>query len=94
MGEISVDILETLMSPVMKGISAKLIGDKGRISKELFGKLLQQNVTLITRIKSILVDITRKMDETSFDFLLCTLNHHGHIMLFHIYLPRPYQLPL
>ena len=41
-------------SPVMslvKDISAKLIGDKGYISKKLSAELFEQNVTLITKIK-------------------------------------------
>ena len=61
------------MSPV-KRISAKLIEDKVYISKKLFG----QNVTLITKIKSILMDITGTMDETSFDCVfLCALLKHS-----------------
>ena len=54
--------------PVMslvKDISAKLIGDKGYISKKLSAELFNQNVTLITKIKkkmkNCLMDMTDKM---------------------------------
>jgi hypothetical protein len=81
-------------SPVMdlvKGISAKLIGDKGYISKKLSAELFEQKVTLITKIKkkmkNCLMDITDKMMlmrrsfiETIFSSikLLGTLIHHRH----------------
>ena len=55
-------------SPVMgmlKGITAKLIGDKGYISKKLSAELFGQKVTLITKIrknmKNILMDTTDKI---------------------------------
>jgi hypothetical protein len=55
-------------SPVMdlvKGITGKLIGDKGYISKTLSTELFEQKVTLITKIKknmkNILMDMTDKM---------------------------------
>lgn len=55
-------------SPVMglvKGITGKLIGDKGYISKKLSAELFEQKVTLITKIKknmkNILMDMTDKM---------------------------------
>ena len=55
-------------SPVMdlvKDISAKLIGDKGYISKKLSAELFEQKVTLITKIKknmkNYLMDMTDKM---------------------------------
>ena len=55
-------------SPVMdmvKGITGKLIGDKGYISKKLSAELFEQKVTLITKIKknmkNILMDTTDKM---------------------------------
>jgi hypothetical protein len=55
-------------SPVMdlvKGITGKLIGDKGYISKKLSTELFEQKVTLITKIKknmkNILMDMTDKM---------------------------------
>ena len=81
-------------SPVMdlmKGISAKLIGDKGYISKKLSTELFAQKVTLITKIKknmkNYLMDSTDKMMlmkrsfvETIFSSikLLGTLIHHRH----------------
>jgi len=81
-------------SPVMdlmKGISAKLIGDKGYISKKLSTELFAQKVTLITKIKknmkNYLMDLTDKMMlmkrsfvETIFSSikLLGTLIHHRH----------------
>jgi hypothetical protein len=81
-------------SPVMslmKDISAKLIGDKGYISKKLSAALFEQGVTLITKIKkkmkNYLMDITDKMMlmkrsfvETIFSSikLLGTLIHHRH----------------
>ena len=81
-------------SPVMdlvKDISAKLIGDKGYISKKLSAELFEQNVTLITKIKknmkNCLMDLTDKMMlmkrsfiETIFSSIksLNTLIHHRH----------------
>ena len=81
-------------SPVMnlmRGISAKLIGDKGYISKKLSAELFEQNATLITNIKkkmkNCLMDITdkimlmkRSFIETIFSSikLLGTLVHHRH----------------
>ena len=81
-------------SPVMdlvKDISAKLIGDKGYISKKLSAELFEQKVTLITKIKknmkNYLMDMTDKMMlmrrsfiETIFSSmkLLGTLMHHRH----------------
>ena len=81
-------------SPVMnlmRDISAKLIGDKGYISKKLSAELFEQNATLITNIKkkmkNCLMDITdkimlmkRSFIETIFSSikLLGTLVHHRH----------------
>lgn len=81
-------------SPVMdlvKDISAKLIGDKGYISKKLSAELFEQKVTLISKIKknmkNYLMDMTDKMMlmrrsfiETIFSSmkLLGTLMHHRH----------------
>ena len=81
-------------SPVMnlmKDISAKLIGDKGYISKKLSAELFEQKATLITKItkkmKNCLMDVTDKMMlmkrsyiETIFSSikLLGTLIHHRH----------------
>jgi hypothetical protein len=81
-------------SPVMnlmRGISAKLIGDKGYISKKLSAELFEQKATLITKItkkmKNCLMDVTDKMMlmkrsyiETIFSSikLLGTLIHHRH----------------
>ena len=81
-------------SPVMdlmRDISAKLIGDKGYISKKLSAELFEQKATLITKIKkkmkNYLMDITDKMMlmrrsfvETIFSSikLLGTLIHHRH----------------
>jgi hypothetical protein len=81
-------------SPVMnlmRDISAKLIGDKGYISKKLSAELFEQNATLITKIKkkmkNCLMEITDKMMlmkrsfiETIFSSikLLGTLVHHRH----------------
>lgn len=55
-------------SPVMnlvKGITGKLIGDKGYISKKLSAELFEQKITLITKIKknmkNILMNTTDKM---------------------------------
>ena len=47
-------------SPVMdmvKGITGKLIGDKGYISKKLSAELFEQKVTLITKIKKNMKNI-------------------------------------
>lgn len=81
-------------SPVMelvKGISTKLVGDKGYISKKLFAELFEQKVTLITKIKknmkNCLMDMTDKMMlmrrsfiETVFSSMksLNTLIHNRH----------------
>ena len=81
-------------SPVMnlmRDISAKLIGDKGYISKKLSAELFEQKAILITKItkkmKNCLMDITDKMMlmkrsfiETIFSSikLLGTLVHHRH----------------
>lgn len=81
-------------SPVMdlvKGITGKLIGDKGYISKKLFAELFEQKVTLITKIKknmkNILMDMGDKIMlkkryfiETVFSSMksLNTLIHHRH----------------
>ena len=81
-------------SPVlslMKGISTKLIGDKGYLSKKLSAELFAQKVTLITKIKknmkNYLTDLTdkimlmrRSFVETIFLSmkLLNTLIHHRH----------------
>ena len=81
-------------SPVMdlmRDISAKLIGDKGYISKKLSAELFEQKATLITKIKkkmkNYLMDITDKMMlmprsfvETIFSSikLLGTLINHRH----------------
>ena len=50
---------------MVKGITGKLIGDKGYISKKLSAELFEQKVTLITKIKknmkNILMDTTDKM---------------------------------
>ena len=50
---------------MVKGITGKLIGDKGYISKKLCAELFEQKVTLITKIKknmkNILMDTTDKM---------------------------------
>ena len=76
---------------MLKGITAKLIGDKGYLSQKLFNQLLENNVTLITRIKkrmaNKLIDIQDKMMlmkrgfvETIFSSMksLNTLIHHRH----------------
>lgn len=81
-------------SPVMdlmRDISAKLIGNKGYISKKLSAELFAQKATLITKIKknmrNCLMDITDKMMlmkrsfvETIFSSikLLGTLIYHRH----------------
>ncbi len=81
-------------SPVMdlmRNISAKLIGDKGYISKKLSAELFEQKATLITKIKkkmkNCLMDITdkimlmkRSFIETIFSSikLLGILVHHRH----------------
>lgn len=76
---------------IMRDISAKLIGDKGYISKKLSADLFEQGTTLITKIKkkmkNYLMDLTDKMMlmkrsfiETIFSSikLLGTLIHHRH----------------
>lgn len=76
---------------MMKGSVAKLIGDKGYLSKKLFQQLFEQGVTMITKIKknmkNCLMEITDKLMlmrrgfiETVFSSLksLGTLIHHRH----------------
>lgn len=76
---------------MMNGIIAKLIGDKGYLSKKLFQQLFEQGVTLITKIKrnmkNCLMDtadklmlMKRSFIETIFSSLksLNTLIHHRH----------------
>ena len=76
---------------MVKGIVAKLIGDKGYLSKKLFEKLFDQGVTLITKIKrnmknslmemaDKLMSIRRSFVETIFSSMksLNTLVHHRH----------------
>ena len=81
-------------SPVldmMKGITDKLIGDKGYISKKLFDDLFQQGSILITKVKKNmknclltmqdkLILMKRFFIETIFSSLtsLNTLIHHRH----------------
>ena len=84
----------SLVIDMLKGITAKLIGDKGYISKKLSAELFRQKVTLITKIrknmKNILMDTTdkiilmrRSFIETVFSSMqsLKTLIHiRGHIL--------------
>lgn len=76
---------------MMKNISAKLIGDKGYLSKDLFQKLFQKGSMLITKIrknmKNCLMNVADKLMlmrrsfiETIFSSLksLNTLFHHRH----------------
>ncbi|MBL0941556.1 MAG: IS982 family transposase, partial [Alphaproteobacteria bacterium] len=76
---------------MVKGLKAKLIGDKGYLSKRLFQDLFAQGVTLITKIKknmkNCLMNIRDKLMlmrrsfiETIFSSLkaLNTLIHHRH----------------
>jgi hypothetical protein len=76
---------------MVKGLMAKLIGDKGYLSKALFEDLFKNGVTLITKIKknmkNCLMDMTDKMMllkrsfiETIFSSMksLNTLIHHRH----------------
>lgn len=76
---------------MMTGITAKLIGDKGYISKDLFAKLFQQGSQLITKIKKNMKNclmqtadklmlMKRSFIETIFSSLkaLNTLIHHRH----------------
>jgi hypothetical protein len=76
---------------MMKGIIAKLVGDKGYISKKLFQSLFENGVTLITKVKknmkNCLMEMADKLMlmrrpfiETVFSSLksLNTLIHHRH----------------
>lgn len=76
---------------MMKDITAKLIGDKGYISKDLFAKLFQQGSMLITKIKKNMKNclmqtadklmlMKRSFIETIFSSLkaLNTLIYHRH----------------
>lgn len=76
---------------LVKGITCKLIGDKGYLSKKLFSELFNRGVTLITKIKrnmkNILMDPVDKLMlghrsfvETIFSSMksLNTLIHHRH----------------
>ena len=79
------------VADMVKGIMAKLIGDKGYLSKKLFEQLFQGGVTLITKIKrnmkNILMETADKLMlmkrffvETIFSSMksLNTLIHHRH----------------
>jgi IS5 family transposase len=81
----------TPVPDMIKGLTAKLIGDKGYLSKKLFQQLFEQGVTLITNIKrnrkNRLMEIAdkfmlmrRSFLETIFSSLksLNTLIHHKH----------------
>ena len=53
-------------SPVMdlvQGITGKLIGDKGYISKKLFAELFEQKLTFITKIKKNMKNILMNMTD-------------------------------
>jgi len=76
---------------MVKGLTGKLIGDKGYLSKNLFEKLFDQGLTLITKIrknmKNCLMEIQDKLMlmrrsfvETIFSSIKClnTLIHHRH----------------
>lgn len=82
---------KTPVAEMVKGITAKLIGDKGYLSRNLFQQLFESGVTLITKIKknmkNILMDtadklmlMKRSFIETIFSSLksLNTLIHHRH----------------
>lgn len=79
------------VAAMVKGITAKLIGDKGYLSHKLFQHLFKSGVTLITKIKknmkNIIMDtadklmlMKRSFIETIFSSLksLNTLIHHRH----------------
>ena len=76
---------------LLDGISTRLIGDKGYISKKLFNKLFDNGVTLITKIKKNMKNCLvlmedklmlkkRSLVETIFSSMKClkTLIHHRH----------------
>lgn len=82
---------KTPVADMVKGITAKLIGDKGYLSQKLFSQLFESGITLITKIKrnmkNILMDtadklmlMKRSFIETIFSSLksLNTLIHHRH----------------
>lgn len=82
---------KTPVTEMVKGITAKLIGDKGYLSQKLFSELFESGITLITKIKrnmkNILMDtadklmlMKRSFIETIFSSLksLNTLIHHRH----------------
>jgi len=82
---------KTPVLDMAKGITAKLIGDKGYLSRKLFQQLFENGVTLITKtkknMKNILMDTADKLMlmkryfiETIFSSLksLNTLIHHRH----------------
>ena len=81
----------TPVPDMVKDLSAKLIGDKGYLSKKLFQELFENGVTLITKIKknmkNILMETSDKLMlmrrafiETIFSSMkaLNTLIHHRH----------------
>ncbi len=84
-------MLTTPVRDMVKGLMAKLIGDKGYLSQKLFEDLFQNGMKLITKIKknmkNCLMDVTEKMIlmrrsfiETIFSSLkpLNTLIHSRH----------------
>lgn len=81
----------TPVPDLLKGITTRLIGDKGYISKKLFNELFEQGVTLITKIKKNMKNCLmlvqdklmlkkRYLVETIFSSMksLGTLIHHRH----------------
>ncbi|AIL12670.1 hypothetical protein IM40_02655 [Candidatus Paracaedimonas acanthamoebae] len=82
---------KTPVAEMVRGITAKLIGDKGYLSQKLFSQLFEKGITLITKIKrnmkNILMEtvdklmlMKRSFIETIFSSLksLNTLIHHRH----------------
>lgn len=82
---------KTPVAELVKGITAKLIGDKGDLSHKLFQQLFENGVTLITKIKKNMKNIPmdtadklmlmkRSFIETIFSSLksLNTLINHRH----------------
>lgn len=81
----------TVVRKLVSGLSGKLFGDRGYVSKSLFGTLYKQGIQLITRLKSnmknVLMDTCDKVllykrgiIESAFNKLKTTfqIEHHRH----------------
>lgn len=60
------DINEEIIEKMTKNIYGKLIGDKGYISAKIFRKLFENNITLITKVRSNMKNRLIMMEDAAF----------------------------